>query len=148
LQRHRLRNKKARQVVRFCFHFPGMIHIGSQSKFIPYVWKWTSLDRLLQRRGWTGQKDKGREGPCGNPVAMHIMWHVATRMHIRNDKGNQWTKAANHRPTTPYLNAAYQMDLMRKAAIISGKMLEARFVTYDFAAPLGLRLDRHSSGIQ
>ncbi|SHM14476.1 Transglycosylase SLT domain-containing protein [Nitrosospira sp. Nsp11] len=55
------------------------------------------------------------------------------RMHIRNDKGDLWTKAANYHSTTPHLNAAYRADLMRKAAQWT-KWLDARFVTYEVTA--------------
>lgn len=55
------------------------------------------------------------------------------RMHIKNDKGDLWTKAANYHSTTPHLNAAYRVDLMRKAAKWT-KWLDARFVTYEITA--------------
>jgi hypothetical protein len=37
-------------------------------------------------------------------------------MHIRNDKGDLWTKAANYHSRTPQYNAVYRADLMRKAS--------------------------------
>jgi hypothetical protein len=52
------------------------------------------------------------------------------RMHIRNDKGDLWTKAANYHSRTPQYNAVYRADLMRKAAKWAD-WLEARFVTLD-----------------
>jgi PKD repeat protein len=52
------------------------------------------------------------------------------RMHIRNDKGDLWTKAANYHSRTPQYNAVYRADLMRKAAKWAD-WLEARFVTRD-----------------
>jgi hypothetical protein len=52
------------------------------------------------------------------------------RMHIRNDKGDLWTKAANYHSRTPRYNALYRADLMRKAARWA-KWLEAYFVTVD-----------------
>jgi hypothetical protein len=51
-------------------------------------------------------------------------------MHIRNDRGDLWTKASNYHSTTPHLNAAYREDLMRRAARW-GKWLDVRFATYD-----------------
>jgi len=55
-------------------------------------------------------------------------WRI--RMHIRNDRGDLWTKASNYHSYTPHLNAAYRTDLMRRAARW-GKWLDARFATYD-----------------
>lgn len=52
------------------------------------------------------------------------------RMHIRNDKGDLWTKAANYHSYTPRVNAVYRVDLMRKAAKWE-KWLTSRFATYD-----------------
>lgn len=52
------------------------------------------------------------------------------RMHIRNDKGDVWTKAANYHSYTPHLNASYRTDLMQKAAKWA-KWLDTRFDTYD-----------------
>lgn len=52
------------------------------------------------------------------------------RMHIRNDKGDLWTKAANYHSRTPQYNAVYRTDLMRKASNWAD-WLEARFVTLD-----------------
>lgn len=52
------------------------------------------------------------------------------RMHIRNDKGDLWTKAANYHSRTSQYNAVYRADLMRKAAKWAD-WLEARFVTLD-----------------
>ncbi|WP_367903551.1 transglycosylase SLT domain-containing protein (plasmid) [Xanthomonas oryzae pv. oryzicola] len=52
------------------------------------------------------------------------------RMHIRNDKGDLWTKAANYHSRTPQYNAVYRADLMRKASKWAD-WLEARFVTLD-----------------
>jgi hypothetical protein len=52
------------------------------------------------------------------------------RMHIRNDKGDLWTKAANYHSRTPQYNAVYRADLMRKATKWAD-WLEARFVTLD-----------------
>jgi hypothetical protein len=52
------------------------------------------------------------------------------RMHIRNDKGDLWTKAANYHSRTPQYNAVYRADLMRRASKWAD-WLDARFVTLD-----------------
>jgi hypothetical protein len=52
------------------------------------------------------------------------------RMHIRNDAGDLWTKAANYHSRTPRYNAVYRADLMHKAAKWAD-WLESRFVTVD-----------------
>ena len=52
------------------------------------------------------------------------------RMHIRNDKGDLWTKVANYHSRTPQYNAVYRADLMRRASKWAD-WLEARFVTLD-----------------
>jgi Transglycosylase SLT domain len=52
------------------------------------------------------------------------------RMHIRNDKGDLWTKAANYHSRTPKFNSIYRADLIRKAEKWAN-WLEARFVTVD-----------------
>ena len=35
--------------------------------------------------------------------------------HIANDSGDLWTKAANYHSRTPYFNAIYRADLMKRA---------------------------------
>ncbi|MCW8166051.1 lysozyme family protein [Verminephrobacter aporrectodeae] len=52
------------------------------------------------------------------------------RGHIRDDRGDLWTRAANYHSRTPQHNARYRADLMRKAAKWAD-WLEARFVTRD-----------------
>ncbi|MDF7677050.1 transglycosylase SLT domain-containing protein [Neisseriaceae bacterium ESL0693] len=52
------------------------------------------------------------------------------RMHIRNDKGDIWTKAANYHSRTPRYNSIYRADLIRKASKWAN-WLETRFVTLD-----------------
>ena len=52
------------------------------------------------------------------------------RQHIKKDRGDLWTRAANYHSRTPQYNATYRADLLVK----SGKWadwLEARFVTVD-----------------
>ncbi|MDR4516156.1 MAG: conjugal transfer protein TrbN [Nitrosomonas sp.] len=41
-------------------------------------------------------------------------WRV--RQHIKNDKGDIWTKAANYHSRTPEYNNRYRIDLIAKAA--------------------------------
>ena len=53
-------------------------------------------------------------------------WRV--RLHIKNDKGDIWTKAANYHSRTPKYNAKYRADLIVRANRWSG-WLENRFIT-------------------
>ena len=57
-----------------------------------------------------------------------VAWRL--RMHLRNDKGDIWTRAANYHSRTPQFNVVYRADLMKKAAKWAD-WLEARFVTLD-----------------
>lgn len=52
------------------------------------------------------------------------------RGHIRNDKGDIWTKAANYHSRTPRYNTVYRADLMRRA-LKWANWLETHFVTLD-----------------
>jgi len=79
--------------------------------------------------------DLARYGITANDVAAAgcysfdlAAWRL--RMHIRNDKGDLWTKAANYHSRTPQYNAVYRADLIRKASKWAD-WLEARFVTLD-----------------
>jgi hypothetical protein len=80
-------------------------------------------------------RDLTRYGITANDVASAgcysfdlAAWRL--RMHIRNDKGDLWTKSSNYHSRTPGYNAAYRTDLMRKASKWAD-WLEARFVTFD-----------------
>lgn len=53
-------------------------------------------------------------------------WRI--HMHIRNDRGDLWTKVANYHSYTPHLNKSYRADLMRRAAGWE-KWLNSRFST-------------------
>ena len=53
-------------------------------------------------------------------------WRI--HLHIRNDRGDLWTKVANYHSYTSHLNATYRVDLMRRAARWE-KWLNARFAT-------------------
>ncbi|MCE0491168.1 conjugal transfer protein [Pantoea sp. Mb-10] len=59
-------------------------------------------------------------------------WRI--RGHIKNDRGDIWTKAANYHSRTPYYNSIYRSDLIRKAAKWQ-TWIEARFNTFDATAP-------------
>lgn len=56
------------------------------------------------------------------------------RQHIKNDKGDLWTRAANYHSRTYSYNAVYRADLMTKA-VKWADWLAARFVTYDVTKP-------------
>lgn len=79
--------------------------------------------------------DLARYGITANDVAAAgcysfdlAAWRL--RQHIRNDKGDLWTKAANYHSRTPKYNQVYRADLIVKA-VKWADWLEARFVTYD-----------------
>jgi hypothetical protein len=79
--------------------------------------------------------DLSRYGITANDVAAAgcysfdlTAWRL--RMHIRNDKGDIWTKAANYHSRTPKYNTIYRTDLMRKA-LKWANWLESNFVTMD-----------------
>lgn len=52
------------------------------------------------------------------------------RSHLRNDRGDIWTRAANYHSRTPALNAIYRSQLIRRAAKWAA-WLTARFPTGD-----------------
>jgi hypothetical protein len=52
------------------------------------------------------------------------------RGHIRHDKGDIWTRAANYHSRTYRYNVVYRADLMAKS-VKWADWLEARFVTFD-----------------
>ncbi|MCK0509585.1 muramidase [Aromatoleum buckelii] len=84
----------------------------------------TAYLRELERYGITAN-DVAAAGCYSFDLAA---WRL--RMHLHNDKGDIWTRAANYHSRTPQFNAIYRADLMEKA----GKWadwLEARFVTLD-----------------
>ncbi len=69
--------------------------------------------------------DVAAAGCCAIDLAA---WRI--RGHLKNDKGDLWTKAANYHSRTPRYNATYRSDLRVKAAKWAD-WLEARFVTVD-----------------
>ncbi|WP_340123825.1 transglycosylase SLT domain-containing protein [Methylobacter svalbardensis] len=79
--------------------------------------------------------DLARYGITANDVAASgcysfdlAAWRL--RKHIRNDKGDLWTRAANYHSRTYRYNIVYRADLMAKA-VKWADWLDARFVTYD-----------------
>jgi hypothetical protein len=56
------------------------------------------------------------------------------RGHIRHDKGDIWTRAANYHSRTFCYNEVYWVDLISKA-VKWADWLDARFVTYDITKP-------------
>jgi hypothetical protein len=52
------------------------------------------------------------------------------RMHMKNDPGDLWTRAANYHSRTPRFNSAYRIKLIKRA-VKWADWLEARFVTSD-----------------
>jgi hypothetical protein len=59
-------------------------------------------------------------------------WRI--RMHIKNDSGDIWTRAANYHSRTARFNAIYRHDLMR-SAIKWADWLAVRFPTHNVLAP-------------
>lgn len=55
-------------------------------------------------------------------------WRI--RLHIKNDQGDVWARAANYHSRTPKYNAMYRGDLMIKAAKWAD-WLENRFATWN-----------------
>ncbi|GGE90325.1 hypothetical protein GCM10008020_39190 [Massilia psychrophila] len=55
------------------------------------------------------------------------------RMHIKNDTGDIWTRAANYHSRTSRFNSTYRVDLIRRA-LKWADWLEARFPTHDVLA--------------
>ena len=64
-------------------------------------------------------------------------WRV--RLHIKNDKGDIWTRAANYHSRTPKYNAKYRADLIAKA-VKWADWLENRFITENNKIP-GIYMD-------
>jgi hypothetical protein len=80
-------------------------------------------------------RDLARYGITANDVAVAgcysfdlAAWRL--RQHIKYDKGDLWTRAANYHSRTHRFNAVYRADLMLKA-VKWADWLSARFVTYE-----------------
>jgi hypothetical protein len=79
--------------------------------------------------------DLARYGISANDVATAgcysfdlAAWRL--RQHIKHDKGDLWTRAANYHSRTARYNVIYRTDLIAKA-VKWADWLDARFVTYD-----------------
>jgi hypothetical protein len=84
----------------------------------------TSYLRDLSRYGITAD-DVAAAGCYAFDLAA---WRI--RGHLKNDKGDIWTRAANYHSRTLRYNAVYRSDLRVKATKWAD-WLEARFVTVD-----------------
>lgn len=58
-------------------------------------------------------------------------WRISG--HLRNDKGDIWTRAANYHSRTAQYNSVYRADLIRRADKWAD-WLERRFKTHQFGA--------------
>ncbi len=56
------------------------------------------------------------------------------RMHIKNDRGDLWTRAANYHSRTPQFNRIYRADLMVRAARWADWLAD-RYPTHDVSLP-------------
>jgi hypothetical protein len=79
--------------------------------------------------------DLARYGISANDVAAAgcysfdlAAWRL--RQHIKHDKGDLWTRAANYHSRTARYNIIYRTDLITKA-VKWADWLDARFVTYN-----------------
>jgi len=80
-------------------------------------------------------RDLSRHGITANDVAAAgcypyelAAWRL--RIHLRDDHGDVWTRAANYHSRTPRYNAIYRADLMHVATKWAN-WLETRFVTVE-----------------
>jgi hypothetical protein len=55
-------------------------------------------------------------------------WRI--RGHLRNDRGDVWTRASNYHSRTPRFNARYRADLIRRAGRWA-TWLDTHFFTHD-----------------
>jgi hypothetical protein len=55
-------------------------------------------------------------------------WRI--RGHLRNDRGDVWTRASNYHSRTPRFNARYRADLIRRAGRWA-TWLDTHFSTHD-----------------
>jgi len=83
--------------------------------------------------------DLARYGIYANDVAAAgcysfdlAAWRL--RQHIKHDKGDLWTRAANYHSRTARYNIIYRTDLIAKA-VKWADWLDARFVTYIVTKP-------------
>lgn len=102
----------------------------------------TSYLRDLRRYGITPQ---AVAQPGCYPYQL-AAWRL--RLHIRTDRGDIWTRAANYHSRTPRYNARYRHQLKRRAQVLA-QWLNANFVTHrvDEHPPFAKRADLCGSGI-
>ncbi|MFJ4345057.1 muramidase [Pseudomonas sp. NPDC089401] len=86
----------------------------------------TAYLRELSRYGITA-KDVEQGGCYSYELAA---WRI--RGHVRNDRGDLWTRVANYHSRTPAINARYRQLVMRRAAYWAD-WLDARFATQQVA---------------
>lgn len=86
----------------------------------------TSYLRELARYGITAQ-DVEQGGCYAYDLAA---WRL--RGHVRNDRGDLWTRVANYHSRTPAINARYRQQVMRRAAWWAD-WLDERFATQQIA---------------
>ncbi|MBK5010198.1 transglycosylase SLT domain-containing protein [Pseudomonas sp. S60] len=86
----------------------------------------TSYLRELSRYGITPQ-DVEQGGCYAYELAA---WRL--RGHVRNDRGDLWTRVANYHSRTPTINARYRQQVMRRAAWWAD-WLDERFATQQVA---------------
>jgi len=86
----------------------------------------TSYLRELSRYGIT-PKDVEQGGCYSYDLAA---WRL--RGHVRNDRGDLWTRVANYHSRTPAINARYRQQVMRRAAWWAD-WLDERFATQQVA---------------
>ena len=68
------------------------------------------------------------------------------RKHIKNDKGDLWTRAANYHSRTPQFNQVYRADLIVRAAKWAD-WLSKRYQTHDLALPANAQATVTSSAL-
>ncbi|MDZ5459281.1 transglycosylase SLT domain-containing protein [Azohydromonas lata] len=107
-------NGKPGQWVR---HANGAVDVGAMQFSTGYL-------RELARYGITPE-DVAARGCYPYQLAA---WRL--RMHIKNDRGDLWTKAANYHSRTPRFNRVYRGHITRKA-LKWADWLEKRFATVD-----------------
>lgn len=86
----------------------------------------TSYLRELSRYGITPE-DVEQGGCYSYDLAA---WRL--RGHVRNDRGDLWTRVANYHSRTPAINARYRQQVMRRAAWWAD-WLDERFATQQVA---------------
>ncbi|GLO45847.1 transglycosylase SLT domain-containing protein [Pseudomonas putida] len=86
----------------------------------------TSYLRELSRYGITPE-DVEQGGCYSYDLAA---WRL--RGHVRNDRGDLWTRVANYHSRTPAINARYRQQVMRRAAWWAD-WLDERFATQQLA---------------